>query len=32
MDDGDCFLEQFPVWYMHPMNTIYMYTLKQQRT
>ena len=27
--DGNCFLEQFPVWYMHLMNTIYMYALKQ---
>ena len=22
-------VEQFPVWYMHLMNTIYMYALKQ---
>ena len=27
--DGNCFLEQFTVWFMHPMNTIYMYALKQ---
>ena len=27
--DGNCFLEQFPLWYMHLMNTIYMYALKQ---
>ena len=27
--DGNFFLEQFTVWFMHPMNTIYMYALKQ---
>ena len=27
--DGNCFLEQFTVWFMHPMSTIYMYALKQ---
>ena len=27
--DDYCFLEQFPVWYMHLMSTIYMYALKQ---
>ena len=26
---GNCFLEQFSVWYIQPMSTIYMYALKQ---